>query len=146
MQDLSSLTRDQTHAPTVEVQTFHHWTARKVPTSPHLYCRYCSLTSIHRRQMGLSLGPLFRSIHLYVYLPVGITVYYSVTLCANTGGWYSEPPTWIFFLKNGLALFRFSWNSTFQVLYSALLDMEVPQFAYALSPEDILIAVRFRHG
>ena len=30
VQDLSSPTRDQTHAPAVEVQGLNHWTAREV--------------------------------------------------------------------------------------------------------------------
>ena len=31
MQDRSPLTRDQTHAPTVEVWCLNHWIAREVP-------------------------------------------------------------------------------------------------------------------
>ena len=31
MRDLSSLIRDQTHAPAVEVQSPNHWTANEVP-------------------------------------------------------------------------------------------------------------------
>ena len=31
MWDLSSLTRDQTHAPKVEAQSLNHWTTREVP-------------------------------------------------------------------------------------------------------------------
>ena len=31
MQDLSSLTRDRTCAPAVEVQSLNHWTTREVP-------------------------------------------------------------------------------------------------------------------
>ena len=31
MPDLSSLTRDQTHAPAVEARSLNPWTARKVP-------------------------------------------------------------------------------------------------------------------
>ena len=34
--DLSSLTRDQTCTPSLEGQTFNHWTAREVPTSVFL--------------------------------------------------------------------------------------------------------------
>ena len=36
IQDLSSLTRDQTHAPAVEVQSLNHWAARKVSSLPIL--------------------------------------------------------------------------------------------------------------
>ena len=32
IQDLSSLTRDRTHAPAVEAQSVNHWTAREVPS------------------------------------------------------------------------------------------------------------------
>ena len=31
MWDLSSLTRNQTYAPAVEVQSLNHWTTREVP-------------------------------------------------------------------------------------------------------------------
>ena len=31
MWDLSSLTRDQTNAPVLEVQSLNHWTAKEVP-------------------------------------------------------------------------------------------------------------------
>ena len=36
MQDLSSLTKDQTCAPAVETQSLNHWTAREVPPSKSL--------------------------------------------------------------------------------------------------------------
>ena len=37
MQDLSSLTRDGTHPPAVEVWSLNHWTARELPISPLLF-------------------------------------------------------------------------------------------------------------
>ena len=33
MRDLSSLTRDPTHAPAVEARSLNHWTAREVPSN-----------------------------------------------------------------------------------------------------------------
>ena len=37
MQDLSSLTRDQTHTPCSGRENLNHWTTRKVMPPPHLY-------------------------------------------------------------------------------------------------------------
>ena len=146
MQDLSSLTRGQTHAPTVEVQSFHHWTAREVPHFPPSLLLLTVVWHPFIEDKWVYRWDLYPIpfIYMCIFMPVSqCLVQYFCVLTSDVGK--CEPPTWIFFLKNGLALFRFSWNPVFQVSYSALLHMEEPQFAYALSPEDILIAVRFRH-
>ena len=37
MQDLSSLTRDQTHTPCIGRQNLNHWTTRKVTPTPAIF-------------------------------------------------------------------------------------------------------------
>ena len=146
MQDLSSLTRDQTHAPTVEVQSFHHWTAKEVPHFPPSLLLLTVVWHPFIEDKRVYLWDLYSVpfIYMCIIMPVSqCLIQYCRVLSLEVGK--CETPIRIFFLKNGLALFKFSWNSIFQVSYSALLHMKEPQFAYALSPEDILIAVRFRH-
>lgn len=104
----------------------------------------CFLKSVHHRCMGLLLGSLFTTIHLFVNLHVCITVFCLLLLYTNIWSWKCKPPILIFFLKIILT----PWCLLkFHILGCPIHLPFTWMYPYLLmhsSHEDLLIPVRFR--